>query len=153
MDFLQLDAYHVPQVCKECGGVMVYKGVGEYRCEDCNSLDFDDYGKVRAYIEENKGATAVEIEAGTGVSQKKIRRMLKESRLEVAAGSRMFMYCESCHKPIRSGTLCAECEIVQHRKLEAQTRLKRKGASDMHGIGVEQQSTHGERRFKRDDRK
>ena len=59
--FGSLDAYNIPRVCKECGGVMVFKGVGEYRCEDCGVVDYDDYGKVRCYIESNKGATAAQI--------------------------------------------------------------------------------------------
>ncbi len=25
-----LEKYNVPRVCKECGGVMIFKGVGEY---------------------------------------------------------------------------------------------------------------------------
>ena len=41
--------------CKKCGGIMVFKGVGEYHCEDCNAVDYDDYGKVRLYIEEHDG--------------------------------------------------------------------------------------------------
>ncbi len=152
MDFLRLDTYHIPRICAKCSGVMVYKGVGEYRCEDCNYLDFDDYGKVRAYIEQHKGATAIEIEQHTGVSQKTIRQLLRESRLEIAAGSRLFIYCERCRKPIRSGILCPECEISQHRMLEEQMRVKhRKSMQDMHGVGKEQQNAHGERRFRRED--
>lgn len=154
MDFLRLDTYHVPRICTECGGVMVYKGVGEYRCEDCNRLDFDDYGKVRAYIESHKGATAVEIEQCTGVSQRTIRQMLRESRLEIAVGSRMFLYCERCQKPIRSGVLCTECETSQHRILEEQMRMKRrKSMQDMQGVALEQHKAHGERRFRREDTK
>ena len=46
-----LDMYHIPRVCTECGGVMIFKGVGEYHCEECGAVDYDDYGKVRGYIE------------------------------------------------------------------------------------------------------
>lgn len=153
MDFLHLDTYHVPRVCVICGGVMVYKGVGEYRCEDCNTLDFDDYGKVRLYIEQHKGATALEIEAGTGVTQKTIRQMLRESRLEIAAGSNMYLHCERCKAPIRSGRLCTECEMSQHRLLEEQQRMMhREVMRGVQGVGTEQQTgVHGEKRFRRID--
>ncbi len=154
MDFLRMDTYHIPKVCKNCGGVMIYKGIGEYRCEDCKYLDFDDYGKVRSYIEQHRGATAIEIEQHTGVSQKTIRQLLRESRLEIAAGSQLFLHCEKCLKPIRSGVLCAECEMNQHRLLEEQMRMQRRsGRQDMHGVGAEQQGSQGERRFRRDDKK
>lgn len=153
MDFLRMDTYHIPRTCAECGGVMIYKGVGEYRCEDCNRLDFDDYGKVRLYIEQHKGATALEIEAGTGVSQKTIRQMLRESRLQIAAGSKSFLHCERCGKAIRSGVLCPECEMSQHRMLEEQQRKKkRENLSSVQGYGSDKQDgAHGEKRFRRED--
>ena len=34
-----MDSYNIPRVCKNCGGVMVFKGVGEYRCEACGEVD------------------------------------------------------------------------------------------------------------------
>ena len=38
--------------CQECGGTRIeYKGVGEYKCEDCGLLMYNDYGKVRLYLE------------------------------------------------------------------------------------------------------
>ncbi|MDE6318136.1 MAG: hypothetical protein K2M22_00155, partial [Lachnospiraceae bacterium] len=76
--------YNRPTYCAECGGVMVFKGVGEYQCEACGFLDYDDYGKVRNYIEKHIGANAAEASKATGVSQKAIRDMLKEARLEIA---------------------------------------------------------------------
>ena len=76
--FLLEEQYHIPRVCKKCGGVMIFKGVGEYHCEDCGAVDYDDYGKVRMYIEEHHGATAAQIEDAVGVSQRAIRQMLKD---------------------------------------------------------------------------
>ena len=26
---------HRPSYCEKCGGVLVYKGLGEYECEEC----------------------------------------------------------------------------------------------------------------------
>lgn len=153
MDFLRMDTYHIPRVCTVCEGVMIYKGVGEYRCEDCNRLDYDDYGKVRLYIEQHKGATALEIEAATGVSQKTIRQMLRESRLEIAVGSKMFLHCERCGKAIRSGVLCTDCEMSQHRLVEEQQRQKlRENLKNVQGYGSDKQNgAHGEKRFRRED--
>ena len=145
-----MDYYHVPCICKKCGGIMVYQGVGEYRCEECGFLDYDDYGKVRNFIEKNPGATAVAIENVTGVSQKSIRRMLRESRIEVAPGSKMFMHCEVCGKEIRSGMYCNECEIMIHRNMEQQQREQRKQSKV--GYGMHERGEEGKRRFIHDDR-
>lgn len=145
-----MDYYSIPRVCKECGGVMVYKGVGEYHCEDCNAVDYDDYGKVRAYIEKHRGATAAEIEAEIGVPQRTIRRLLKEGRLEVAEGSKAFLHCEICGKAIRSGQYCPECEINVHRSMEAQQREKLQKAKSAQGYGKSKTAESGQRRFMRE---
>lgn len=140
--------YHVPRTCKQCEGVMVYKGVGEYQCEECGFIDYDDYGKVRLYIEEHHGATAAEIEAAVGVSQRTIRQMLRESRIEVAEGSRSFLHCEICGKEIRSGRYCPECETKVHRGLEAEQREKHR--KNEKGYGMQQGGEEGQRRFMRE---
>ena len=145
-----IDYYNVPRTCKECGGVMIFKGVGEYHCEVCGDVDFDDYGKVRLYIEEHKGATAAEIEGAIGVPQRTIRRMLKESRIEIAEGSKVFMHCEICGKGIRSGRFCPECEVKVHRNMEAAQREALH--KEIKGVGMGAQGEEGQRRFMRDGR-
>lgn len=149
--FDQLDYYHIPRTCRKCNGVMVFKGVGEYQCEDCGYVDYDDYGKVRAYIETHRGATAVEIEAAIGVSQRSIRRMLRESRIEVAEGSKMFLRCEMCGKPIRSGQYCNECEAKIHRNMEDQQREKLRKQMKGYGTGTAPNGEDGQRRLIRSE--
>ena len=67
-DFTNTDVYNRPTICKECEGVMIFKGVGEYKCEKCGFLDYDDYGKVRNYLEKHVGATSAQVAEATGVS-------------------------------------------------------------------------------------
>lgn len=141
------DSYNIPRVCGKCGGVLVFKGVGEYRCEDCGNVEYDDYGKVRMYIEEHRGATAAQIESAIGVSQKSIRRMLKEGRLEVTADSRTFLRCEECGKLIRSGMYCPECETKIHRSIEAEQRAQNK--KSIQGMGLAPKGEEGQKRFMR----
>ena len=143
-----VESYNVPRSCKQCEGVMVYQGVGEYQCEECGFVDWDDYGKARNYLEKHKGANAAEIEKATGVSQRSIRRMLKESRLEIADGSRVYMNCEICSKTIRSGRFCEECEKKVHRNLEAQYREVLH--ADMRVYGRGDTGETGQRRFMRE---
>ncbi|MCM1112322.1 MAG: hypothetical protein NC399_03595 [Muribaculum sp.] len=141
-----LDAYHTPTTCQECGGMMIFKGVGEYRCEDCGSVAYDDYGKVRVYLEEHPGANAVEVEQNTGVPQKTIRQLLREARIQVADGSQTFLHCEICRKNIRYGRYCPECEKLARRSLEEhQDRVK-----SLQGFGKVQKGEEGQRRFMRD---
>lgn len=147
-ELMELNEYHRPKVCTVCGGIMVFKGVGEYQCEECKSLDYDDYGKVRLYIEGHKGATASEIEAATGVKQRTIRNMLKEGRLEVTPDSKAFLHCEICGKAIRYGRLCQECEVSYHRREEEKQRKQRQ--MGIHGFKIGREDASGEKRFKRE---
>ena len=148
-EFGILEKYHVPQICKICGGVMIFKGVGEYHCEECKAVDYDDYGKVRLYIEEHPGANAAQVEDNTGVSQKIIRRLLKDGRIEVAEGSKSFLRCEVCGKSIRSGQFCPECETKVHHRMEEQQRaINKKNAK---GVGLGQKGDEGQRRFVKTD--
>lgn len=144
---LQPDTYNIPRVCEKCGGVMVFKGVGEYQCENCGELEYDDYGKVRTYIEEHKGATAAQIEEAIGVSQKTIRRLLRDGRLEVTEDSKMFLRCELCDKHIRSGRFCPECEMKVHRSMEAKQREQSR--RDFQGFSVDLHGEEGQKRFTR----
>lgn len=148
MTFLGMDFYHTPRVCDKCGGIMIFKGVGEYHCEDCDFVAYDDYGKVRLYIESHKGATASEIEGATGVAQRTIRQMLRESRIEVAESSKMFLHCEACGKDIRSGRFCQECEVKYHRNLEEKQREQQR--KEVQGFGMDRDGKQdGERRYMR----
>lgn len=148
MDSLLMDYYNVPRVCEECGGVMVFRGVGEYHCEKCDHVEYDDYGKVRLYLEHHRGATAAEVEEKTGVPQRTIRKLLKEDRLEVADGSKVFLLCEICGKTIKSGRFCKECETKFHRRIEEEQRKKL--LTGMKGYGMQHSGEEGQKRFIRD---
>ena len=66
-DLMDEENYNRPTICSACGGIMVFKGVGEYKCEKCGCIGFDDYGKTRNYIEQHPGATMAEVANETGV--------------------------------------------------------------------------------------
>lgn len=149
MDFFEGEKFHVPHVCEKCGGEMIYKGIGEYHCEVCDAVTYDDYGKVRLYVEQHPGATIAETEAGTGVPHKVIRRLLREERLEVASGSRTFLSCRACGAPIRSGEFCLQCAAKQSRRTEDSRRTGMK--KDMMGVAMHDTSEQqGAKRFTRD---
>ena len=101
---------------------MIYKGLGEYQCEDCENLEYDDYGKVRNYIEKFPGASIAQVAEASHVSRKSINEMLRDCRFEITGDSKTFLKCEVCGKNIRYGRMCPECEKEYHRRVEAQTR-------------------------------
>lgn len=150
-EFVEANTYNRPMYCSKCEGVMVFRGVGEYECEKCGFLDYDDYGKVRNYIEQNMGANAAEASKATGVSQKAIRDMLKEGKLEVAPNSTIFLRCEICGAAIRLGRFCPKCEAEHHKDLEEMAR-KSRHRDDMFGYSTERRrGEEGSKRFTRED--
>ncbi|NLL80524.1 MAG: hypothetical protein GX234_12220 [Clostridiales bacterium] len=147
---ISLDDYNRPLVCNVCGGRMIYKGVGEYQCEKCANLDYDDYGKVRAYIETHPNQrTMQDIEIHTGVPRKTIRQMLKEERIEIAKDSTVFIQCEICRKSIRSGRYCEEC-AKKVRIQEAAQKAQKNHHKSMQGFGQHNKAQEGEKRFHRE---
>ncbi len=146
---IQADQYNIPTTCTKCGGVMVFKGVGEYQCETCGEMALDDYGKARTYLEEHRGATAAEIEKAVGVSQRSIRKLLRDGRLEIAEGSKAFLRCDLCGKSIRYGQFCSECEMKAHQMLEEKQREMLRKAKNMQVYGKNEEREEGQRRFMR----
>lgn len=149
-----LDPYHSPIRCEACGGTaLTFMGVGEYRCNRCKALQYDDYGKARNYIETHKGATAAEIAFATGVEQKVINTMLREERLEITSDSKVFLKCLGCGTEIRSGNYCNICEKIviaaQNKKLREAEAAERRKNMNMQGLGTGAEAQSGAKRFER----
>ena len=148
-DFKDLDVYNKMSKCQEWGGAMKFKGWGEYRWEDCKYVAYDDYGKVRNYVEKHAGATAAQVSEATGVKQKTIRTMLKESRLEIAEGSNSYMKCEMCGASIRAGRVCSKCEPAYNKAMAEKSN--KRNEKMMAGFGMEhRRGEEGAKRFERE---
>ena len=135
-----------PANCTRCGGTLNYCGLGQYRCEDCGNIEMDDYGKVRAYLEEHPGAMQHDVAVATGVPAGRIRQLLLEDRIEIAATSGLFLHCEMCGVPIRSGVRCKECEKKFQTQLEHEKKANRASAF-MSGHSAMPEKQSGEMRF------
>lgn len=142
--------YNEPMHCDKCGSrKLKYNGVGEYECENCAFLMYDDYGRVRNYIEVNPGANQAEVSAATGVSQAMIRKLLRDERIQIAPGSASYLHCERCGIAIRSGRYCEDCaKDIAKSKSDAEAR-KSSASKIQGGFGKSVQGASGEKRFKR----
>ena len=144
-----LHDYHTPEKCEKCGAPLAYKGIGEYRCERCGHLMYDDYGIVRNYLEINPGATSGMVTRATGVKESEIKNMLREEKLEIREDSRTFLQCEACGKPITSGRYCESCSklaVAAAKKKKEKEALEEKKE---HVFGVSTDYTVGEEGRKR----
>ena len=59
------------------------ESIGENAFRECENLEYDDYGKVRNYLDENKGTPITVIARDTGVSKWTIRQMVEEERFDI----------------------------------------------------------------------
>lgn len=100
---------HRPLFCDSCDGKMEYIGGGEYRCQSCGNEQLDDYGKIRVYLEQNPGDSAVGISKGTGVDLEIIGMFLKDGRISIPDNSRIFIKCGRCGCALRHGRYCMDC--------------------------------------------
>lgn len=62
----------IPLECEHCGGSVELKSIGVYVCNKCGKENYDDFYKVRKYIETYGPAPAIVISRHTGVSRASI---------------------------------------------------------------------------------
>ena len=136
-----------PTVCKDCEGLMVFEGLGRYKCEKCGFTEHDDYGKARNYIEEHPGANVAQISQATGVTTKSINNMVKEQRFEITSDSRTFLRCEICGTNIRFGRCCVNCESAFHKQYE--DKVRKANIEGGFGKAERDENAEGAKRFRR----
>ncbi|OGO82355.1 MAG: MerR family transcriptional regulator [Clostridiales bacterium GWC2_40_7] len=96
--------------CRKCGKIFTYLG-GNPICPACKQLDEEDFKRIKDYLYRNPGAGLNQVSVELDINVEKIKRFLKDGRLEIVAeDGNMFLECESCGKSIKSGRLCGDCE-------------------------------------------
>ena len=98
-----------PVKCSKCGSSLYYRGSGKYVCSSCENIEYDDFGKVKKYLDEYGISTMAVIAEATGVPMKHLNLMLREGRVEIPDGSDFYIRCESCGCSIRYGRFCPDC--------------------------------------------
>ena len=78
-------------------------------CPGCFEQDESDFRRIKEYLYEHPGAKIFEVSTVLDISVKKIKRYLRENRLEILERDNQFLFCESCNRPIRSGKYCDGC--------------------------------------------
>lgn len=96
--------------CRKCGKIF-NSFTGSPVCPACKKAEEDEFKKVKDYLYRNPGANLNQISLNLEISIEKIKRFLKDGRLEIVSEEgNMFLECERCGKAINSGRYCEECE-------------------------------------------
>ena len=101
-----------PVICHKCNGELKYIGGGKYRCEVCNHEFYDDFGKIKEFLDTNGPAPALLIAEKTGVNLDLIDLFLRKGRLEIIENSPAYISCEKCGCSIRYGRFCPHCARI-----------------------------------------
>ena len=68
----------IPMQCEYCGEPLPQGEMGVYKCVRCGREHFDEFKKIRNFLEENGPASALEISRGTGVAVPTIREYFSD---------------------------------------------------------------------------
>ncbi|MGN0161794.1 MAG: TIR domain-containing protein [Lachnospiraceae bacterium] len=101
----------IPVRCDLCDSDLEQVTMGIYRCNHCQKEYYDDFQKIRNYLEKAGSAPATIISRATGVPLKTIRYFFNEEFLEIPQMETVRMSCQQCGTPIRTGILCDRCKL------------------------------------------
>lgn len=103
--------------CRTCGRIFNYV-TGSAMCPSCREKLEEKFQQVKEYIRENKGVGIPEVAEACDVDAGQIRQWLREERLELSQDSPIYLTCESCGGPIRTGRFCEKCTGNMTRSLQ-----------------------------------
>ncbi|MGN0402319.1 MAG: flagellar protein [Acetatifactor sp.] len=103
--------------CRSCGKIFNYI-TGIPICPMCREKMEAKFQEVKEYIREHKGAGISQVAEACDVEPAQIQQWLREERLEVTEDSALFLNCDVCGAPIRSGKYCEKCKLNMTRELK-----------------------------------
>jgi flagellar operon protein (TIGR03826 family) len=108
--------------CKKCG--VVFFDNGQPICLACKSKDEDDFKRIKEYLYDHPQTTFIELSKILEISVEKIRRFVREGRLEVKE-SALRIECENCGEIITSGKYCDKCQSNLMRGISSASKVIR----------------------------
>lgn len=113
--------------CLNCGKIFNYNGFGSKLCPVCRKLDEEDFKKVKEYLYENPGASMTEVANALEIPVSKIKRYLREGRLEIVSEQNLFLQCERCGIAINTGRFCDQCLKAMTKEFKSVLHEENKG--------------------------
>lgn len=95
--------------CRTCGRLFNYL-TGPSLCESCKAALEDKFEEVKEYVRDHRDAPINQVSEDCDVSVKQIKQWIREERLILTEGSGVYIECESCGAPIRTGRFCESCK-------------------------------------------
>lgn len=93
--------------CIVCG--RLFNGVDDNICTRCTDDEESPYVRVREYLYQNSGASAVEVSEATGVSVSSIMKFIKDNRITLVGEKSLLTRCNTCGEYTNQGSICSNC--------------------------------------------
>lgn len=106
------------ETCRNCRIIFRYMGFGEKYCPSCKKADDEEFKIVKDYLWDNPGRTLIQTSDDCNVTTDKIRKWLREERLEYVTVEGSGLTCDRCGTQIRSGMFCDDCKHKMVGSLE-----------------------------------
>ena len=110
--------------CRNCGRIFNYL-TGIVICPACRDALEAKFQEVKEYVSNHRGAGIAEVAEACNVEAAQIRQWLRDERLEVTEDSAIFLTCEGCGGPIRSGRYCESCGNAMKKGFREAMRASR----------------------------
>ncbi len=94
--------------CIVCG--RLFKSTNQNICDKCTDDEESPYIKVREYLYQNRGASAVEVSEATGVSVSNILKLINDNRIALVGERTSQHRCPSCGEYISHSGFCSGCK-------------------------------------------
>jgi flagellar operon protein (TIGR03826 family) len=95
--------------CKSCKRLFNYLS-GPRLCPACTEELEKKFTLVKDYIWDHPNANMATISDEFDVSSQQIKQWIREEKLILTDASPVFLDCENCGKPIKSGRYCDSCK-------------------------------------------
>ena len=103
--------------CRMCGHIFNYVA-GPILCPHCREKMEAKFQEVKD-IRSNPGVGIQDVAENCDVEPSQIQQWLREERLELTEGSAIYLQCEKCGAPIRSGRFCEKCKYEMSMDLQS----------------------------------
>lgn len=94
--------------CKRCK--KLFQDEENILCDICIKEEEKDIAKVQEYLEENEGATLIQVSTELEIGIRRIERYLREGRIDMVNTNSKLLNCEKCGEGIGGGRYCEKCQ-------------------------------------------
>jgi flagellar operon protein (TIGR03826 family) len=102
--------------CPSCGNI--FRKTTWAVCQECKIEIENELSKCTEFIRRNRLTTMAQLSNHTGVSEARIAKYIRESKLLISDAANLYYPCDLCGGNIRQGNLCFNCRTKINADIE-----------------------------------